>query len=944
MDQENKNRSQELDAVLSQKEKDLRFSLRKLKASSGGDLTDADFRRTSGEIFSPIFDEFQDLDEVFDKVEKITKSVKEALLGLPRTQKIDDSLATPDKIVNNDKLRVENEKVVSLKEKWIDIREKYKEIKLVVEECPENRAERDIHKKSALDLRDSIQLFFKDYEIVKTELIGSNDKESLEDSVFTQGKTEVKEYDDEIKRWVKFLESEKKELWMIELDEFWESINRKPDQRTTHEVLKDEVEDMRRILPENLDKKSREFFEQSLLIRDVAILETKSEGAGRHMCWQNAQEDRKKIMPYIKTNEMRDRFINSEFLNFKEMPEVFSYLRETVFSFHPEKDFFVNSVAESKSEKFILKKFEELGIDQAEVYSYVETVIFGTNPINDPNIRLVFENKLNKWNDDNPTNKKKLNSYDYFNLGNPKKEKWIPTVEELILARFPILKKEPSFIPKFFYSRSWNNTHPNGEKKGFASHNYAKLGNPDISTADWIPNVSEILLERFPELKKLPNFILDAIVFSITVTEMRMDGFYPLYDAYIASPITHVDVEALFPWGAVGLLDYKAGGYGGIPGYLGLFAAMQWPSCPPNFDQSNIKNRVTSSRSDEPYSYEKMGRDTKEGDWLTFEKENAVFQKLRPFQDMDHFGKKDWWKREGMMVLDYGSDATRRGKALENRAKAVVVRNFLRIMLSPSAGYDAVEINPDMKILPSPYDAFIGEFRGKKFEMSIPDLINIYEVFDKFMKRVGDGPGKTFESVDEIMKDLNEVVGVVAKFKQMSKLGESQREIFADFLSLTNVLFSIYIRKLFINFVSLPTEKKTAFYQAESNVLIKQNIITTKISNIRQSLQSDRELFLKRAIDLIKSSTTLPTSIQLYFTAKTETEIKDKDGWNKKGIFIQALEQPVGQWGRFFNPTAGEYSSNNLKMWSTFKVKFPEMAAFAEKWLNPPANIKDKKE
>ena len=69
MDRENKNRSQELDAILSQKERDLRFSLRKLKASSGGDLTEADFRRTSGEIFSPVLDEFQDLDEVFDKVE-----------------------------------------------------------------------------------------------------------------------------------------------------------------------------------------------------------------------------------------------------------------------------------------------------------------------------------------------------------------------------------------------------------------------------------------------------------------------------------------------------------------------------------------------------------------------------------------------------------------------------------------------------------------------------------------------------------------------------------------------------------------------------------------------------------------------------------------------------------------------------------------------------------
>jgi hypothetical protein len=56
-------------------------------------------------------------------------------------------------------------------------------------------------------------------------------------------------------------------------------------------------------------------------------------------------------------------------------------------------------------------------------------------------------------------------------------------------------------------------------------------------------------------------------------------------------------------------------------------------------------------------------------------------------------------------------------------------------MLSPSAGYDIVDIKPDMKILPSPYDAFIGSFRGKKFEISLADLANIYKVFDEFIKQ-----------------------------------------------------------------------------------------------------------------------------------------------------------------------------------------------------------------
>ena len=808
--------------------------LQRIKAKRGGSISEETINGVLDEIFDPILDEYSDLDAetLYPELTKITLLIRNAFLGEAASGNPSIVVESP---VNN---LTENQVLSSLKKQWMEIRNEFTRIKLAIES---DLSERANLKEAAQKLETAVIVFLKNYDETYKNLLQQENESLLNNIVFSQARPEVSGFLIEIKKWIKFLNSDKDQLWMIELDELWTSINIKYNERTTGEVLKDETERMRNTLPDSLSPEERNFFEEALRIRDFALLETGSEGVSRHMCWQDAKGVRDKAASYnISTTGVRERIIEANFLGLK-MQEVFSYLRETVFGFHPEKDRFVRDASFKKIQK-------------------------------------------------------------------------------------------------------WNASHGLSEQKTFKPHNYAKLGNPDASTAGWIPNVSEILIEKFPKLKSLPDFILDTIIFSIIVTEMRMEGFYPLYDAYIASPITGVDVEAIFPWGAVGFLDYKAGGYGAIPGYLGLLASMKWPSCTDlSIPPSRIIDRAGNDKG-KPYSYEEMAQIAREGDWLTFGKENETFARLTPFQDMDHEKGPNWRNEEGMMVLDYGSDATRRGKALENRAKAVIVRNFIRTMLSPSAGYDIVDIKPDMKILPSPYDAFIGSFRGKKFEISLADLANIYKVFDEFIKRVGDGPGQTFDSVEAIMKDLGEVVGLIAKFKQMNKLGESDREIYNDFLKLTNILFSIYIRKLFVNFASLPDEKKTAFYQNESSVLIKRNIFDTKFSQIKQSLQSDRALFLRRAIDLIKASTTLPMAIQLYFTASTKEEISATEGWNDKGILIQAMENSVSRWGRFFSPISEEYMANSWKMFTTFRVQFPEIAAFVEKWIHPSDNTKDKKE
>ena len=838
--------------------------LKRTQAKRGGQISESAVDQVLDKIFDPILDEYADLgDEILlPELTRISSRIRNIFLGVDNKS----SDLSQTEIKKDQAESVDKQELLDLNNDWVKTREKFTQLKHQVE----NTKQKTPQLKIDVDLLKTLsEDFLKKYESVYNELIRQNDKHSLENIVFSQAKPEISNFLVEIKRWLKFLDSDKKELWMVELDELWNSINTRPNERSTGEVLKEEIEGMRKILPESLSEKERDFFNEALYIRDVVSIETKSEGATRHMCWQNAKENRVAISSFIKTEEVRDKFIESEFCGFKPK-EVFNYLKDVVFSFHPEKDPTIDALAQ--------KKYQE-----------------------------------------------------------------------------STSSKKPAKLRPF---------------------NYAQNGNPDPERISWTPTVQEILLTKFPVLKELPSFVLDAIFLSITVTEMRMEGFYPLYDAYIASPVTNVDAEALLPWGAVGLIDYKVGGYGGIPGYLGLFAAMTWPSyeklSPKTKGVVKSKKPANTKSFEKGYDYNEIGARFNENDWCSFTDENSVFQKLIPFSDMSHYVDQDWWKNEGMRVLDYGSDGTRKGKAIENRAKAVIVRNYLRLMLSPAAGYDFVNINEDMKILPSPYDAFIGSFRGKEFKMSLPDLTNIYKMFDEFIKKVGDGPGKKFDSVEGIMKDLSEVVGIVAKFKQMSKVGEDDSKIkeekaqesvfdeaiFKDFLHLTNVLLSIYIRKLYLNFIELPAGKKKDYYQHENEILVKNNILTTGLEKTKYSWSSDRSRFLSRVIDVVKAATTLPTTIQLYFTAETDAEIAARDKILGKsefpngvritkessmGILVQG-ERNNQRWGRFFSATNKESELHNWEMFKLFKIHFPEMITFVSKWVNPPENVKDKKE
>jgi hypothetical protein len=338
-----------------------------------------------------------------------------------------------------------------------------------------------------------------------------------------------------------------------------------------------------------------------------------------------------------------------------------------------------------------------------------------------------------------------------------------------------------------------------------------------------------------------------------------------------------------------------------------------------------------------------------EGKFFPFDVENKLFLETTNIFRQNFGEVKDyWWLNEGMKILDYGLEKddegnfkknTREGQALSNRAKLILVRNFMRLKLAPASSYDWLELNRDLKILPSPYDIVKGEYRGERIELSFSDLYAIYDTFGMYLDRIGAGPKKDFEDSQALFDDLSEVVGMIAKFKQMTKISENS-VVLVDFLKLTNVLLTIYMIKLFKNFLRLPEEKVYTAYESEVDVLTKKTIVNAFVGKAEEKLKlaPKRSLFLKRAIDVILGSTTLPSSVRFYFVGelqKNPNMAKTNPGL-EKGILLSAKEDGIQRWGALFNPSTENYEKFTLRLRRFLDISYPGISAMVEKWLNPP--------
>ena len=124
----------------------------------------------------------------------------------------------------------------------------------------------------------------------------------------------------------------------------------------------------------------------------------------------------------------------------------------------------------------------------------------------------------------------------------------------------------------------------------------------------------------------------------------------------------------------------------------------------------------------------------------------------------------------------------------------------------------------------------------ERIELSFSDLYAIYDTFGMYLDRIGAGPKKEFEDSQALFDDLSEVVGMIAKFKQMTKISENS-VVLVDFLKLTNVLLTIYMIKLFKNFLRLPEEKVYTAYESEVDVLTKKTIDNAFVGKAEERLK-----------------------------------------------------------------------------------------------------------
>lgn len=391
--------------------------------------------------------------------------------------------------------------------------------------------------------------------------------------------------------------------------------------------------------------------------------------------------------------------------------------------------------------------------------------------------------------------------------------------------------------------------------------NYAAMGNPDpefISAG--VKDIRGLLLEKFPDLgTTIPEFVLDSLSFFIIVSEMRMEKFYKHYQDYRASPIKGVDANSVMPWGVPGFLAYKAAAIAGVPKYRTILMSTRFPSSIPGEPSFSIQD--TKHANDPGFQYPEYMAD-------------------RPY----YAGGRP--------------DDKRKANATANIQMLVKIRNTMIKEFSPIVtDYDHVELHPDLKILPSPYDVVKGEWRGQKLEMTLDDLFEVYTQMDVFFGEI-DNP-KTIKNHTDAATAIVDLINNISKFKMI--LGKLTDPVFADMSKLVNIMVLTYVRKVATQYYKLDKER-----------------------GIGNTFLTKRELFLEMAIKEFKDSATLPGGIKKYIVPILESA--------NVGKFAT-----IGnKWALFFKDDQPPFTEMDLQAWAGTKY-FKEF----QSWLKPP-ELKDK--
>lgn len=405
--------------------------------------------------------------------------------------------------------------------------------------------------------------------------------------------------------------------------------------------------------------------------------------------------------------------------------------------------------------------------------------------------------------------------------------------------------------------------------EAFFSWDYAANGDPEQEMiAKGALTFQELIENKFPKLKEIPKFVSDSLITFVIVSELRYHKFYPYYNYYQNSPINGMNAEALLPWGIPGYLGYKAASITKIPSYSSVLMLTRHPSNTDLFEQQDLGYKeITFNKN-----------------WAgnRFNQKEYVESRANTFEDD--------------LMSKGSSKRSRFEDALENRKTMIEVRNALCWMFSPDHEFGYVDLHPDMQLLPSTWDVIKGEWRGEKIQITLDDLFEIYEQFDKFVKEIDSAP--KIDSSMQAMTYLSDLISSTSRYKVIfTKLGidkDPPNPAFKELKELVELMYMFYLKKLFDQYIKLPRMKGLSYAFTPKHMQ-----------------------FAKEVIAEVESDKTLPGFIRGFITkAMKEIDII-----------------PNGKWGIIFSPpTVEDPTPLPIKLQQKFGT---EEAKTRNRWLKP---------
>lgn len=336
--------------------------------------------------------------------------------------------------------------------------------------------------------------------------------------------------------------------------------------------------------------------------------------------------------------------------------------------------------------------------------------------------------------------------------------------------------------------------------------------------------LEKIVREKFPFLNELPKFVFDSILNMVIIQGPRYDAFAPYYTYYQASPIFGMNAEWFSSTNPLISILYSIGSSPPIPGGKTLLQVVRLPAPEHYKDQNgnqlpviNLSPNNGLDSNDDAYAgeYSKRKRFTK--------------------------------YTEAMELRDYNTDVadpikreenkTRMSKAIHAWRTLVNVRNSLCELVSPTVDIGYVTINPDYKFLPSLHDVYESRWIRQNHrlpdssnstikpwtyqehslkDLSVQDYIEIQERFKEFLDLV-DKPPQLSDRLS-LGAELKKAYSATSKYKAIfSTLGITkdiqETHPFYDFLQIVRLMYVVYIKKLFNQYIQLPSTPGWAIFE-----------------------------------------------------------------------------------------------------------------------------------